>query len=141
MAAQSPGDPSLVSDLETAVADLGGPTWAALALSALVGRNDAARDAGRLHCALGHEPGSALLALGLVEALARMGEGRLATEGVRRLLASLLDAGLPEAEDLWPLPDPSFGPLRVGWEAAGWRHAGDPTARRAARAEVLRWRL
>ena len=49
--------------------------------AALVGRDDPPQDAGRLHRALGHEPGSALLALGLVEALARMGEGRLASEG------------------------------------------------------------
>ncbi len=139
LGAQHPADDSLPADLEAALG--AGVPWAALALAALTGAQDAGRAVPPLHAGLGLAPSSVLAALGLVEAMHRVGRPDVAADGARRLLTSLLERGVPADEAMWPLPDPSFGHFRMAWQRASIRHPGDPAARDAERTRLVRWRL
>jgi predicted O-linked N-acetylglucosamine transferase (SPINDLY family)/glycosyltransferase involved in cell wall biosynthesis len=145
------GDPALAADLAAAAAARPGSAALHNALGlaeALAGPGGRAgapaaeRAARHFHRALAADPRHAVAALNLVEALAEMGEGGLAAEGARRALALLeRGAGLtPEALDAPHYP-PAFDHFRVEWERAAWQSAGDPAAERAAKRDLLRWRL
>jgi hypothetical protein len=93
--------------------------------------------------ALAVQPCHAVAAYSLVEVLATdPARAATAEHGIREVLA-LLDSGKADAYELWdalPFP-PDFGLVRVEWERAAWRHAGDRAAEVAAKARLLRWRL
>ena len=100
------------------------------------------RAAEHFRAAVACEPEHPIAILNLVEALAALGEGRLAVEGAQRLLA-LLDRGPTWPCDVLdaPLGTPARGLFGGEWEHAAFRNAGDAHAEEVAKRALLRWRL
>ncbi len=92
--------------------------------------------------AVSYDPGHVVAGTALASALAAAGEKAEAASAALQAL-SRLDS--PEAIPLsgWEQPPfpPGFGPLRVAWEAAGWKHAGTPGLEIKAKADCLKAHL
>jgi glycosyltransferase involved in cell wall biosynthesis/tetratricopeptide (TPR) repeat protein len=160
-------DDSLEADL-TAEADSGSAGAAAARHALGVLAADPATAAEAFRRALSADPGCLISGLSLALALARSGQPDAAVGQARAILQELeLGNGQAQAEALagadcevdalspirgqsrsvvppaWDLPAyPSeFDHLRVEWERAAWRHAGDPAGEVAAKRRLIRWRL
>jgi GT2 family glycosyltransferase/tetratricopeptide (TPR) repeat protein len=94
--------------------------------------------AGHYAGALRLDPADPLAALNQAEALALSGRDAEAAAAAAQALAGFDPDG--DAPDLPPYP-PGFDLLRVEWEAAAIAHAGDAESERAAKSELIRWRL
>jgi FkbM family methyltransferase len=145
------GDPTLATDLDRARVQPHAGAWLHAALGLVEAR--AARDqhgsyppqalhclASRLQEAVKAGPANLAAALGLVEALASLGQDDLAVQGARKLLSN--SAALLDADAVLTPPFPSgFNFLRVEWERAAWEHAGWSQREQQAKKALLRWRL
>jgi GT2 family glycosyltransferase len=151
LGAADAGDPTLDADLDAALAlapsaSLHNARGLAEALAHRPGRGYdhevLHRSTGHFRQAMGCDAAHPVANLNLVEALAALGESKLAAEGARRLLA-LLDR--PGAADPAALGCPRFPPgydhFRVAWERAAWDNIGRPAAEAEAKLGLLRWRL
>ena len=95
------------------------------------------------------DPGHPLAGPALAEALAALGQRDAAVMEATRALGRL-DAGTGaggEGRTSTPMPGTlppypaEYDDLRVEWERAAWRHAGDPAGEVAAKRALVRWRL
>jgi GT2 family glycosyltransferase/predicted Zn-dependent protease len=88
------------------------------------------------------DPLDSLAGLGLAEALLAAGQATPAADAARSALAALERSQASAASGLDGPPHPGgFEALRVEWEAAVWRHAGDAAAEAGAKRSLLRSRL
>jgi tetratricopeptide (TPR) repeat protein len=92
--------------------------------------------------AVAADPEHPVALLNLVEVLAGLGEREKAVALAKRGLALLAGCEpLSTAARSAPHYSPHFDDFRVRWEAAAWKHAGDPAGESAAKIAMLRGRL
>ncbi|HEV8058264.1 MAG TPA: glycosyltransferase [Gemmataceae bacterium] len=105
-------------------------------------RGDWAKAAACFRRAVAHEPAHVVAGAALASALAAGGQKPEATEAARQTLARLDSPDAIPASCWQQPPFPTgFGPLRVAWEAAGWKHAGAPGLEIKAKTDCLKAHL
>jgi GT2 family glycosyltransferase/Flp pilus assembly protein TadD len=152
LGAADAGDPSLLADLQQATTIDDSPLSLHCAAAVLEAAWTRGRDgrlpadalgvaARRIHRALEANPGHALAALNLVEALEALGQADLAVQGARRLLVRLAGSGLDGDSLDAPRLGQGYDLFRVAWEEAAWQSAGSPEREAEAKRGLVRWRL
>ncbi len=105
-------------------------------------RGDWAKAAACFRRAVSCEPAHVVAGAALASALVAVGQMAEATEAAGQTLARLDSADISTAS-CWQQPPfpPGFGPLRVAWEAAGWKHGGVLSLEIKAKADCLKAHL
>jgi GT2 family glycosyltransferase/Flp pilus assembly protein TadD len=100
---------------------------------------DRAQAAACFRRAVSYEPSHVVAGAALASALAALGQKPEATDHARQTLACL-DSPITIQASCWQQPPfpTGFGPLRVAWEAAAWKHAGSSSLELKAKADLLK---